>query len=94
MPDELDVERVRHADRVLSLGQSGGQPLPIERRFHANRHGARQRGKPGEHRLERGRELPDLREDRPRRIECAARDVALVEIESDDRHERLPQRLR
>lgn len=46
------------------------------------------------HGLDRCRQLTDLGDDPPGVIEGAAGDVALMEIESDERHERLPQRLR
>ena len=74
------MKGVGDPDAVLVLSESRGEPLPIQRRLKAGRHRSGQRAKPSEYRLERRRELSDLRDDLARRIERTGGDAALMEI--------------
>ena len=94
LPNELHVKRVGDACRVPMLRKPSGQPLPVQRRFPPDRHRPWERAEPPKHGLERRGELAYLGDDLTSVIEGARGDVALVKIESDERHDCLPHRLR
>lgn len=94
LPNQLDMKGMGHSHGVLVLGQPRREPLPIERRLGADGDRRRELRQPREHRLDGRRQLTHFRNDLAGGIERAGGDVALMEIEANERHERLPRRLR
>ena len=68
LPNQLAVECMRDPHGIAVFRETRRQPLPVERRFKPDGHRPRQRAEPGNDRLERGGELPDLGDDRTGRI--------------------------
>ena len=94
LPNARDVKGVGAANGVIVLRELGGQLLPVQRRFEPYRHRARHSAKPRVHGLDRRRQSPDLRDDLTGGIAGTGGEVARMEIESNERHGRLPHRLR
>ncbi|MGH7717791.1 MAG: hypothetical protein ACREON_02950 [Gemmatimonadaceae bacterium] len=94
LPHELALARIGDADGVTHRLDLIRQPLPIQGRFHPNSHRCDERPEELRQCVERHRHSAHFGDDATGSVEHARGDVALMQIQPDERHPSLPKYVR